>query len=423
MNSHHNLHRRRLLEQGLVAGLGAPFFGSIQAQAVDQENPRGAVQAGRLDAQAIIKQASSAKGHILVVFELSGGNDGLNTVVPYGDDAYYRLRPKLGIARDKLRRIDDRFGFHPAMAGFERLYKDGHLAVVHGCGYERPSFSHFQSMAWWQTATPNGGNPHGWIGRLADSLYPPGAPTPVVNIDAGQSLAVAGLKHTPLVFENPAALIRQGEAGGQTLLTTVAPNQAGLSEDLAFLRANARSATEGAQVIGEAIARYKTPVDYGIVPTQLPKVAALIAAKHSASIYYASYRNNAFDTHVQQADLHSRLLTYTSDAISAFFKDMQRLGRAQDCSMLVFSEFGRRPRENNNRGTDHGTAGPMFLIGPGVRGGLHGTPVDLDKLNDTDNLAHTVDFRQVYASVIDQWMGGDSRAVLGRGFDALKLYT
>jgi uncharacterized protein (DUF1501 family) len=403
MNPYFSPNRRRLIKQGLLASLSGSLANVSMAQAGVQK--------------------ASAKDRILVVFELSGGNDGLNTVVPYGDDAYYRLRPKLGIPRDKLRKIDDRFGFHPAMAGFERLYKDGQMAVVHGCGYERPSFSHFQSMAWWQTATPNGGSPNGWIGRLADSLYAPGTPTPVVNIDGTQSLAVAGNKHTPLVFEDPAALVRQGEANGQGLLTGVARDTSGITEDLAFLRANARSATEGAQAIGEAIARYKTPVDYGIVPTQLPKVAALIAAKHSARIYYASYRNNAFDTHVQQADLHSRLLTYTSDAISAFFKDMQRLGRAQDCTMLVFSEFGRRPRENNNRGTDHGTAGPMFVIGPGVRGGLHGAPVDLEKLSDTDNLAHTVDFRQVYSSVIDQWMGGDSRAVLGRDFGALKLYS
>ncbi len=402
MNHHFSPSRRRVIEQGLLASLGTPFVGKSMAQG---RNP-----------------GAASKDRILVVFELSGGNDGLNTVVPYGDDAYYRLRPKLGIARDKLRLIDDRFGFHPAMAGFERLYKDGQLAVVHGCGYERPSFSHFQSMAWWHTATPNGGSQNGWVGRLADTLYPVGAQTPVVNIDAAQSLAVAGAKHTPLVFEDPSALIRQGEASSQGLLTGVAQNPSGLPEDLAFLRANARSATEGAQAIGEAIARYKTPVDYGIVPTQLPKVAALIAAQHSARIYYASYRNNAFDTHVQQADLHSRLLTYCSDAISAFFKDMQRIGRAQDCTMLVFSEFGRRPRENNNRGTDHGTAGPMFLIGPGVRGGLHGAPVNLEKLNETDNLTHTVDFRQVYASVIDQWMGGDSRAVLGTGFDPMNLY-
>jgi uncharacterized protein (DUF1501 family) len=399
MNDYISLHRRRLLANGLLAGLPGSLINSAFAQT-----------------------AAHSKDHLLVVFELSGGNDGLNTVVPYGDDAYYRLRPTLGIAQNKLRKIDARFGFHPAMAGFERLYKDGHIAIVHGCGYDQPSFSHFQSMAWWQTATPNSGNSTGWVGRLADSLYPVGTPTPVVNIDSAQSLAVAGTRHTPLVFENPSALVRQGEASGQPLLLSNAPYDSPISEDLAFLRANARVATEGAQLIGEAIARHKTLVDYGIVPTQLPKVAALIAAKHSARIFYASYRNNAFDTHVQQGDLHSRLLTYTSDAISAFFKDMQRLGRAQDCTMLVFSEFGRRPKENNNSGTDHGTAGPMFVIGPKVKGGLYGSPVDLEKLNETDNLSHTVDFRRVYASVIDEWMGGNSKIVLNRDFETMRLF-
>jgi uncharacterized protein (DUF1501 family) len=369
-----------------------------------------------------LARAITDPNHILVVYELSGGNDGLNTVVPYGDDAYYRLRPQLGIPAQKLRRINERFGFHPAMAGFERLYKDGQLAVVHGCGYDQPSFSHFQSMAWWQTATPNAGSASGWVGRLADHLYPAGSATPVINIDSGQSLALSGGRHTPLVFETPAALIRQGEAGTQTLLKGDDAESLG-DGDLDFLRRNAKVATDGAQAIGDAIARYKTPVDYGIVPTQLPKVAALIAAKHGARIYYAGFRNNAFDTHVQQADLHGRLLTYTSDAISAFFKDMKRLGREQDCTMLVFSEFGRRPRENNNRGTDHGTAGPMFVIGPTVKGGLHGAEVNLERLNDTDNLSHTVDFRQVYASVIEQWMGGDARAVLGKAFAPLSLFS
>jgi uncharacterized protein (DUF1501 family) len=396
--------RRRLLANGLAAGLSGSLMSSGFAQPSAQSEAR-------------------SKNHLLVVFELSGGNDGLNTIVPYGDDAYYRLRPTLGISQSKLRKIDERFGFHPAMAGFERLYKDGHMAIVHGCGYDQPSFSHFQSMAWWQTATPNSGNSTGWIGRLADSLYLPGTPTPVVNIDSAQSLAVAGIKHTPLVFENPNALVRQGDASGQPLLIATAPNESHIAEDLSFLRANARSATEGAQAIGEAIARYKTPVDYGIVPTQLPKVAALIAAKHSARIFYASYRNNAFDTHVQQSDLHSRLLTYTSDAISAFFKDIQRLGRAEDCTMVVFSEFGRRPKENNNSGTDHGTAGPMFVIGSKVKGGLYGSPVDLEKLNATDNLSHTVDFRRVYASVIEEWMGGNSKAVLNREFETMKLFS
>src|SRR6202030_933115 len=153
-----------------------------------------------LFAQAAAALAATGKsdGKILVVLELSGGNDGLNTLVPYGDDAYYRHRPNLGIRAKDLRRIDDHFGFSGGMAGFERLYKNGNLAIVHGCGYENPSFSHFTSMAYWQTAAPNSGEEYGWVGRLADAMDPKPAPTFLVNIDARQSLAVRSRMHVPV---------------------------------------------------------------------------------------------------------------------------------------------------------------------------------------------------------------------------------
>lgn len=363
---------------------------------------------------------------ILVIFELSGGNDGLNTVVPFRDDAYYRMRPKLGIQASKVRKLDDSFGLHPGMVGFERLYKDGHLAIVHGCGYAQPSFSHFQSMAYWHTAAPNSGNRSGWVGRLADALPNSinavgGDSVRLINLESAQSLAVSGARSTPLVFEDPAALVRTGEFNVQTLLEQQqTPDNS--SNMLRHLYAHTQMAQQGARTVGDALARYRSSVDYGLLPSNLPKVAALIEARHPARIYYASFRKNAFDTHVQQADLHGRLLTYVSDAITAFFTDMKRIGRAQDCTMLVFSEFGRRPLENNNQGTDHGTAGPMFVVGPNVKGGLHGQPVNLTQLDATGNLPHTTDFRQVYSAVAQQWMGADPQAVLGAKFEGLKLF-
>src|SRR5579883_1363965 len=155
--------------------------------------------------QAAAQLASQAKsnGKILVVLELSGGNDGLNTLVPYGDDAYYKHRPNLGVKKKDLRVIDNHFGFSGGMAGFERLYKDGHLAVVHGCGYDNPSFSHFTSMAYWHTAAPNSGEEYGWVGRLADTLAPQAPPNYIVNIGARQSLAVRSRRHVPVVFDDP----------------------------------------------------------------------------------------------------------------------------------------------------------------------------------------------------------------------------
>src|SRR5215471_738021 len=140
---------------------------------------------------------------ILVIFELSGGNDGLNTVVPYADDTYYRLRPNIGIKRERVRKLDDRHGLNPGLAGFEQLYKDGRLAIVHGCGYAQPSFSHFASMAYWHTAAPNSGEETGWVGRLADAMNPASDPNFIVNIATTQSLAVRSRRHVPVVFDDP----------------------------------------------------------------------------------------------------------------------------------------------------------------------------------------------------------------------------
>src|SRR6204780_2670051 len=181
--------RRDLLRAGMYgvcvtagASIPVPVFGQAAAQLAAQ---------GKSD------------GKILVVLELSGGNDGLNTLVPYGDDAYYRRRPNIGIAKKQLRPIDNHFGFGRGMAGFERLYKEGKLAVVHGCGYQNPSFSHFTSMAYWHTAAPNSGEQYGWVGRLADSMAPDAPPNFLVNIGARQSLAVRSRRHVPVVFDDP----------------------------------------------------------------------------------------------------------------------------------------------------------------------------------------------------------------------------
>src|SRR5438552_2679153 len=189
--------RRDLLRAGLC-GLGIGATGTFRAPSIF----------GRA-AEALAAQAAH-NGRILVVLELSGGNDGLNTLVPYGDDAYYRHRPTIGIKPQKLRTIDKHFGFSGGMAGFERLYKDGKLAVVHGCGYDNPSFSHFTSMAYWHTAAPNSGEAYGWIGRVADAMQPQPLPNYLVNIDTTQSLAVKSRGHVPVVFDDPERLQRKG---------------------------------------------------------------------------------------------------------------------------------------------------------------------------------------------------------------------
>lgn len=404
-----SLHRRNLLKaSGYGMALGAmqasglaPFFSNAAA-------------------------ATSASGSekILVVLELSGGNDGLNTLVPYGDDAYYRHRPELGIRENRLRKIDDHFGFNPDMAGLERLYKDGKMAIVHGCGYAQPSFSHFTSMAYWHTAAPNSGEQLGWLGRLADAIDPQVTPNYIVNIDEAQSLAVVARDHVPVVFDDPEQFGRKGLFQARSMLENSRRPSADASDAQRYLLNIARSAQQASVQVREACAAYKTPVDYGIVSLDLQKIAALINAGMDTRLYYTSFRHNAFDTHVQQPNLHQRLLTYFSDAVAGFFKDLERIGRANDVVMLVFSEFGRRVGENTNLGTDHGTANHMYLIGNAVRGGHYGKPPSLTELDDGGNFLHTTDFRRVYATAISGWLGHkDTEALLRGKFEPFPVFS
>ena len=361
---------------------------------------------------------------ILVVLELSGANDGFNTLVPYTDDVYYRLRPKIGIRPDKLRKIDDQFGFNPGMAGFERLYKEGKMAIVHGCGYPQPSFSHFTSMAYWHTGAPNSGEPYGWLGRLADAIDPALTSNFLVNIDERQSLAVRAARHVPVVFDDPERFRRKGLYQSRPLLDLAPPGAAAGNASQRYLDSVATSAREASQLVRAAWSNYKTPVDYGLISVDLPKVAAMIAADLPTRLYYTAYRHNAFDTHVQQGEQHQRLLTYVSDAVSGFMQDMERIGRADDVTVLVFSEFGRRAAENTSLGTDHGTANHMYVIGKPVKGGHYGKPPSLTELDADGNVAHTTDFRRVYASLIEGWFGyQESRALLSGDFAALAIFS
>ena len=359
---------------------------------------------------------------ILVVVELSGANDGLNTVVPYADDAYYRARPKLGIRAAKLRKLDDHFGLQPTMAGFERLYKDGHLAIVHGVGYEQPSFSHFTSMAYWHTGAPNSGDAFGWLGRLADGMDPRGTADYLVDVEDHQSLAVRARNHVPLVFDNPEKFTRGRLAEEQAVLGKVAAGRVAHNPAEAFLFDVAKSAQNAEVHVRDACASYRTPVDYGLYRFGLERVAALIAAGFPTRIYYVAYPHNAFDTHVTQADTHARILTYTSDHIAAFVQDMARIGRGDDVSVMVFSEFGRRVGENANLGTDHGTAGLAFVAGKPVRGGHYGAMPSLTDLDD-GNMRFTTDFRRLYATMITSWMGyPDVKSVLKQDFEPLDIF-
>jgi len=404
------LTRRDLLRAGLC-GLGVGAAGMYRAPSIF----------GRA-AEALAAQAAD-NGRILVVLELSGGNDGLNTVAPYGDDAYYRLRPTIGLKAAGLRKIDDHFGFNRGMVGFERLFKDGKLAIVHGCGYDNPSFSHFPSMAYWQTAAPNSGEQYGWVGRVADAIRPDAPSNFLVNIDSHQSLAVRSKTHVPVVFDDPNKFMREAFSEERDVLGQVADNGQVTNPSRRYLLDIARSANDASALVRQAWANYKSPVDYGIASLDLPKVVALIDAGMPTRLYYVSYRNNAFDTHVFQNDLHQRLLTYTSDAVSAFMQDLKRIGRDKDVVLMIFSEFGRRVPENTSLGTDHGAANLMFVAGNHVKGGHYGKIPSLTALDPGDNLMYTTDFRRVYATMIAGWLGYKNTQDLLKGsFEAFDMF-
>lgn len=357
---------------------------------------------------------------ILVVVQLTGGNDGLNTVIPYADDLYHKSRPTLGIAADRVLKLDDAMGLHPDMTGLKKLFDKGLLNVIGGVGYPNPDRSHFRSMDIWHTACLNPEQcRNGWLGRASAGL------------NSGQHLPAAlNLDDAPL----PLALIAEGQAvpsirgidafslaqGAEEIEHAVAGTRPGASEDLLYVQRTAISACASARRL-ERVAHDGGPApaypSYGLAD-RLRQMARLIGAEFGARIYYTSL--GGFDTHAKQALAHGPLLRELADSVAAFYDDLEHRGLADRVLLMTFSEFGRRVKENGSQGTDHGSGAPMFVAGPGCRPGIAGTRPDLANLEDGD-VRYGLDFRQVYASVLDDWLGVDSRAVLGDRFAPIDL--
>jgi uncharacterized protein (DUF1501 family) len=402
--------RRDMLRLG-AGGLGLGLFGGL-----------GAVPP--VLAQASRAVAANPSGKILVVFEWFGGNDGLNTIVPYGDALYYKHRPTIGIKEADVLKIDAQFGWHKSLRGMKDLYDDGKVAIVHGVGYDQPSFSHFTSMSFWHTAAPNSGNEYGWVGRTAASLDPTGArDNLIVNVSDSQTLAVKAEKHVPLVFVDPTKFQRGLFAQEKPLVETLGAQTTPVGDAHRYVLEVTRSAAQASEVVRAAWNRYATKANPDVRLLDLDKVVALIEADFPTQLYYVPLRGSLFDTHVNQAAPHDRQLQYCSDAIEGFCREMERIGRADDVVMYVHSEFGRRVPENTSAGTDHGTAQVNFVIGNAVNGGMYGAPPSLADLVLGDNLASTTDFRRVYATLIADWLGADATRVLGKPFETLGLFT
>jgi uncharacterized protein (DUF1501 family) len=361
---------------------------------------------------------------IMVVLELSGGNDGLNTVVPYANDEYHRLRPALGIRTSDVLKVSEEFGFHPNLLGFEGLFKNGHMAVVHGCGYPNPDRSHFTSMRYWHTGAPHASENTGWLGRYADAECPEPKPSYIVNVGKEQSLAVQSAVHAPVVFSDPNSFVRLGtDAEKEVFARLVKDKAASGNRSLDYLRMISKSADASSDFVRNACAEYRTKMDYGYgeVGTDLRRILALINAGSTARIYYLNF--GSFDTHVSQSGQHTGLFNRLGDAVQAFYLDLKRVGRADDVGVMMFSEFGRRVKENASLGTDHGVAGPMFIVGAKAKGGFYGKPPSLTDLDEGD-LKMTTDFRSVYATMIKEWMGFEDVKIVLRGdFPTLGVFV
>jgi uncharacterized protein (DUF1501 family) len=382
-------------------------------------------------AAALAAAPGSTGGNILVVVQLDGGNDGLNTVAPYTDDVYVKLRPRLHLGAKSVLKIDDHVGFHPALAGFAKLLESRQLAVVQSVGYPNPNRSHFESMAVWHTARLDAkADAPGWLARSLDARpTAPGGDVPALHV-SGELLPqalVGSERHVPSLSSLEQFRRRLGvpEAAGakeqRAALDQVGGQERGKPGSLlqfverSTVLTYASSARLEGLAAGGAAAPY--PDFYGLA-RRLRLIGQLIKAGLTTSIYYT--RLGGFDTHAEQANTHDNLLRELGASLQAFVNDLGASGDGKRVVVLVFSEFGRRLAENASSGTDHGTAAPVFLLGPGVKAGLHGPYPNLHDLQDGDP-KHAIDFRRVYAALLERWLGCPGEKVLGAKFEPLPV--
>lgn len=375
----------------------------------------------------VLRQAAGGKATgdtVLVVCQFSGGNDGLNTVVPYASKNYYTLRPTIGIPEDKVLKLDDHLGLHPGLAGLHELYKQNKVAIVNNVGYPNPNRSHFKSMDIWQSASPDSTMRGGWIGRHFDQQLMHNALNPVValGLSTDKPRALDGDKASIPCFASLADLKNMvGDADTERMLREIQGMDAASGSATHAVQQASKSALDAISILEKQLGGYTSKSTYAddAFGRGFKQIAQLIATSPQTRVVYFSA--GGFDTHARQPDQHEKLLTGFGNAINTFQKELEAIGKSDKVVTLVFSEFGRRTAENASQGTDHGQAAPMFLIGNKVKPGIHGPIPNLDNLNDGD-IAFTQDFRGVYAATLDEWMGGDSEVVLGQKFAPVEVF-
>ena len=432
--------RREFLRTGLLGGSlcwTMPAFLSRTMQSLHAEADG-----------ALVQGVTGRDGNILVVLQLAGGNDGLNTVIPMGNDEYRKSRPTIGVPEASILKLDPQTGLHPSLSGLASAYQEGHLAVVQGVGYPNPNRSHFRSTEIWATAVDsNKSSNTGWIGRYFDNACS--------GCDASVGIAMASQMPQALTASVPKGVLYQGGGGGGkkknkksggakaeadgsmmmeedddagqaggSIGMLNGPGNLGKLSALDFLERTEMDAKVSQQEIAQASGKAKNSVPYPgtRLGQNFAMVSRLIAGGMPTRIYYLSL--GGFDTHTQQAGAHERLLKEMGDAVAAFLSDLKAQGNLGRVSLMTFSEFGRRVKENASGGTDHGAAAPMFLAGGGIKSGLLGQMPSLSPQDLFDgDVKYNTDFRSVYATVLEKHLGVKSAGILRSQFPLLGAYS
>jgi uncharacterized protein (DUF1501 family) len=404
--------RRRFLQKTLTTSAGLAIGSAV---------PGGWVQALAQEATA---QGGGSNDRILVVIQLSGGNDGLNTVVPYQDEEYRKLRPKLALPDNEILKVNDALGLHPALAGIHRLLDAGRFSIVQGVGYENPNRSHFESMDIWHTChRKEERKGEGWLGRMIAEL-PHSELGDSIGLHLGQeqqplALACRGVQ-VPSVDSIEQFRLKVADDGLLKDQLMATPAAATGDDLLGFLQSSAESALSASTRLTEALKHADNAGDFPETPLgqKLSTVSRLIVAGLSTKVYYVTL--DGFDTHSQQPLAHAGLLRQWSEALEAFVNRLEQAGQADRVLAMTFSEFGRRVAENASEGTDHGAAAPLFFSGAKLPTAVIGNHPSLHDLDDGD-LKFSTDFRRVYATVLEKWFQTPSLNILGSEFPALDI--
>jgi uncharacterized protein (DUF1501 family) len=373
--------------------------------------------------------ASNTKDPVLVILQLSGGNDALNTVIPYSNPLYHDNRPKVGIPEDQVLAINDSIGFHPAMGPIKKLYDEGKVAIIQGIGYPNPSRSHFRSMDIWHTCEPTKVGDEGWVGRAIRDIDPQKENVLTgVNFGRGlpRALAVPGVPVASVGNLETYGVLTGIEAEDQRLMAletfsrTYSP-MLGKGPVLSYFAQTGLDALKGADILSTALDNYTSSVKYGNddVAQYMKNIVQTNLANLGTRVLYTTAPYNSFDTHAGELANHTRLWTQTSQAIAAFYDDLKEHNATDNVVLFVFTEFGRRVHDNGS-GTDHGAGGHAFVIGDAVKGGLYGEYPSLEagKLMEGD-LHYNNDFRGTYATLLERWLHLDSKPIVGGTFEQL----